>query len=417
MRALLLILFALFALPARAGNFTDNGDGTVTDTRTGLVWMRCALGQTWSGTACTGTAAAYSWDQAASLTLTYAGRSDWRLPWVRELHSIVDYTTFSPAIDGGAFPATPSSYFWSESPNIYFFCYAWSVDFYSGGDSYSRERCGDTTRGHVRLVRREQYSALLDDTRPTGDYVDHGDGTATHTPTGLTWMRCALGQAWNGTTCTGATSTYTWDQAKALTQTYAGHSDWRLPDLPELRSLVDYLKTPRPAINDSLFPATPDSGFWSGSPIAGYSDLAWYVNFYFGGTGSGLRSSYDYALSVRLVRSGQQPGSPPGQPTITSITAGSGRATIHFTPPANTGGSPITGYTASCAASGQTTRTATGSGSPLTVRNLIGGVAYQCAVAATNSGGSTGAVSAAVPVTPAPGKKGGISSILMLLLD
>lgn len=38
------------------GHYIDNGDGTVTDTRTGLTWMRCALGQTWDGSTCVGVA-------------------------------------------------------------------------------------------------------------------------------------------------------------------------------------------------------------------------------------------------------------------------------------------------------------------------------------------------------------------------
>jgi hypothetical protein len=107
----------------------------------------------------------------------------------------------------------------------------------------------------------------------------------------------------------------------------------------------------------------------------------------------------------------------PGAPTITAINSGAGSASIVFLPPANTGGSPITSYTATCTASGQPTRTATGSGSPITVRNLTGGVAYQCSLTATNGSGSTGTASTTMPVTPGPAKKNGISSIMLLLLD
>lgn len=64
---------------------TVNSDGTVTDPTTGLTWKRCAVGQTWSRTTCTGTGATYNWTTAKALTSTFAGQSDWRLPNIREL--------------------------------------------------------------------------------------------------------------------------------------------------------------------------------------------------------------------------------------------------------------------------------------------------------------------------------------------
>jgi hypothetical protein len=110
-------------------------------------------------------------------------------------------------------------------------------------------------------------------------------------------------------------------------------------------------------------------------------------------------------------------GVPPGPPTITSITAGSGSATIHFSPPSNTGGSTIANYSATCTASGQTTRKASGTASPITVKNMTGGVVYQCTLTATHSDGGTSAASAPLPVTPAPGRKSDMTPLLMLLLD
>lgn len=105
----------------------------------------------------------------------------------------------------------------------------------------------------------------------------------------------------------------------------------------------------------------------------------------------------------------------PGAPTITSIQPGPGKATINFTAPSNPGDAPITSYTASCTASGKPTRSASGSGSPLTVVGMTGDVTYTCTVTASN--GLTGAASAAVTVKPTQGKKGNLTPILMLLLD
>jgi uncharacterized repeat protein (TIGR02543 family) len=104
---------------------------------------------------------------------------------------------------------------------------------------------------------------------------------------------------------------------------------------------------------------------------------------------------------------------PPGPPTNISITSGRGSATLIFSAPS---GSAITRYTARCAASGQTTRTATGAASPLTVRNLSGGALYQCTLTATDGSGLTSVDSAPQPVTPAAGKNS-LTPILLLLLD
>ncbi|MBI4739989.1 MAG: fibronectin type III domain-containing protein [Betaproteobacteria bacterium] len=128
---------------------------------------------------------------------------------------------------------------------------------------------------------------------------------------------------------------------------------------------------------------------------------------------------YDAALSFISANncwwSGCSTVGAPAAPISVSVAAGSGRATVTFGAPANNGSGAIIGYTASCSASGYPTRTRTGSSSPITVRGLAGGVAYTCAVAASNEYG-TGMYSEISPVTPLPAK-GDITPVLMLLLD
>jgi hypothetical protein len=53
--------YASIVATAPASRFTDNGDGTVTDTATGLQWKRCSEGQSWDGATCSGTATNYYW--------------------------------------------------------------------------------------------------------------------------------------------------------------------------------------------------------------------------------------------------------------------------------------------------------------------------------------------------------------------
>lgn len=88
----------------------------------------------------------------------------------------------------------------------------------------------------------------------------------------------------------------------------------------------------------------------------------------------------------------------PGIPTIAAITGGPGKATIVFTAPASNGGSPITGYTATCSGGGGNV-TATGAGSPLVVSGLTNGTTYSCSIVATNGVGS-GPASTPLTVTP-----------------
>ena len=298
--ALLAGRFDVFSTQGTNTAFTDNGDGTVTHNLTGLVWMRCGMGQTWTGSTCTGTASTYTFDQAKALTSNFAGQSDWRLPSPWELASIVDYAVAypGPTINSTIFPNTPSSLFWSGSPVAGDSDYAWVVYFQEGytGNYYR------SVSNHVRLVRGGQSLGTL--TTPSSDFTDHGDGTVTHKKTQLTWKRCAEGQTWASSTCSGSAAAYTYYQASALTTSFAGKSDWRTPNIQELLSIVEYGRN-KPAINQSIFPNTPSAYFWSGSPQADSSDTAWGVDFNLGAAPDDAYRSDGY--SVRLVRGGQSP--------------------------------------------------------------------------------------------------------------
>ncbi len=131
------------------------------------------------------------------------------------------------------------------------------------------------------------------------------------------------------------------------------------------------------------------------SPTAGY----WYVMVHGYASYSGVSLLATYTAA-------------PSAPTITSISPAAARITLTFNPPSSTGGSAITSYTATCSSSGQPTRTATGAGSPLVVRQLTGGRTYSCAVTATNSASQTGPASTPATATP---RAVSIAPILLLL--
>jgi hypothetical protein len=283
------------------GKYSDNGDGTVTDPATGLTWMRCSMGQTWTSGACTGTTNTYTWSQAMALTgaSSFAGNSDWRLPNIRELQTIVDRTRFGPVLDSTAFPNTPSLFAWSATrlaanPNN-----AWKLHL-SGGLSTN---AGQSESNVVRLVRSNAPLGAMNPARPTTDYVDNDNGTVTHIPTGLMWQRCANGQVWAGSACSGSATLHTWAEAKGLTSNFVGKTDWRLPTEDELLSLVDYTAD-SPALNTTLLPSTPLTvGFWSATANILHPGNAWETDFARGNAIA--NSSTTSGRFVRLVRTGQ----------------------------------------------------------------------------------------------------------------
>ncbi|WKD22978.1 DUF1566 domain-containing protein [Pseudoalteromonas sp. KG3] len=134
---------------------------------------------------------------------------------------------------------------------------------------------------------------------PSSDFTIYDNGTVTHNTTGLMWMRCSIGQTWQGESCTGVASSFTWQQALAQNGTdYAGHSDWRVPNKNELTSIVEQ-RCYNPSINGAIFPDTPDSWFWSSSPYAYFGNFAWYVDFFNGNVDNDGESGSKH---VRLVR-------------------------------------------------------------------------------------------------------------------
>lgn len=142
----------------------------------------------------------------------------------------------------------------------------------------------------------------------------------------LIWMRCAVGQTFNGKTCEGTANSYSWFDAKKLakTHTYQKQTGWRLPTIQELHGLVvcsegftETTKIPisfskrkevrdlcaegseTPTLNNSVFPNNPSDLYWSGTADPLQNGYAWYT--YFEGGHSGL---YNMQVKnyVRLVK-------------------------------------------------------------------------------------------------------------------
>jgi hypothetical protein len=144
--AAIVIALSLFVPQADAGLF-DNSNGTITDTRTGLVWQKDEGGQkTWSA------ALGYCNDLVLPPT---DGYTDWRLPNAKELMSLTDDLRYNPSIDTTYFPNAVASYYWSSTTIAYYTGYAWYVDFGGGGVYY----IGKSSPFYVRCVRGGQGEA------------------------------------------------------------------------------------------------------------------------------------------------------------------------------------------------------------------------------------------------------------------
>ena len=134
--------------PATGAKFTDNGDGTITDNATGLMWAKDGNGAGCNNGNGVAWPAALTWAGG----LNFAGHSDWRLPNVKELMSIVDHDESAPAVDTTFFPNTQSNYYWSSTTFADYTGNAWFVYFYNG---YVNNVNKDITY-YVRAVRGGQ---------------------------------------------------------------------------------------------------------------------------------------------------------------------------------------------------------------------------------------------------------------------
>jgi hypothetical protein len=133
--------------------FVDNTDGTVTDTATGLMWMRCSIGQVFQATdnQCVDDAQQLTWQQALVTAhgFTFASNNDWRLPNLKELTSLIERQCVRPSINTELFPVTPSDDFWSSTPSLTDPERAWVVAFFNGSNSLREKQLSV----FVRLVR------------------------------------------------------------------------------------------------------------------------------------------------------------------------------------------------------------------------------------------------------------------------
>jgi hypothetical protein len=231
-------------------HYRDNGDGTVTDLVTGLMWSKGLSNHKVTP------------EEGARLAakLTLGGHSDWRVPTVKELYTLIDFRGYTGFHGRNGFDSVPADAVPFIDTDYFDFAYGdtaygeryidaqwlsatqyvattmdnmetvFGVNFADGrikGYGYKKRGTRRVVKTfYVRYVRGPAYGI--------NDFVDNGDGTVTDRSTGLMWTKADSGKGMN------------WQQtlAYAAHLKTGGYDDWRLPNAKELEDIVDYSRSP-----------------------------------------------------------------------------------------------------------------------------------------------------------------------------
>ena len=259
-------------------SYRDNGDGTVSDLVTGLTWQKAHHA----------TRLGYYEAKAACQSLALGGFHNWRLPSIKELFSLADFRGSQGAgrpylddsifdfhepeasvLEGDRFAATHRTGMMGQT---------WSSTIYTGVH-YGRPGVEaafffNFLDGHIKQAptsgrNRLFYRCVRGAPWGENQFVDNGDGTVDDRTTDLEWQKVDDGQRRN------------WRQALAYCQglSLGGHHDWRLPNVKELETIVDY-NHHAPALDERyLRMSHPDGWFWSGTTHGDSIRMAAYVCF------------------------------------------------------------------------------------------------------------------------------------------
>ncbi|MUU77159.1 Lcl C-terminal domain-containing protein [Winogradskyella endarachnes] len=263
-------------------SYKDNGDGTITDLNTGLMWQK------------TPDYKKHNFYDAFDYVdeLEIGGYTDWRLPTIKELYSLLnsngelfpeDLSKSKPYLDTDYFDfeydkrMPYAGQYWSSTKYVkgpiqnikiegaFGFNFAdGHIKAYETGLYYNGESGVRNPGNYVRAVRGKE------NVYGVNDFVDNNDGTITDKATGLMWQKIDDGNAYN------------WVDALkyAKNSSLGNYNDWRLPNTKELQSIVDYNKKTFPAIDENYFKCTnPDSWFWTSTTQGDFKYTACYIAF------------------------------------------------------------------------------------------------------------------------------------------
>lgn len=281
--------------------FSDNGDGTVTDNLTKLVWLKDAdhFGQvTW----------AEALENANNLVAGSSGSEDWRLPNIRELRSLLDYSSVSPMIPPGhPFVNVRSAIYWSSSTLVAAPKLAWMTTMaigpsvfdikgnsnrmwpVRGGSSLAKtgqDICFDADGEPVDCAGTGQDGALqIGVASPSPRFIDNHNGTVFDKLTGLTWLKEAnlFGfKTWQeALDACNALSAQTHPlpdgQCKFKLDDGSEPGEWRLPNVKEFESLIDYGRAGPCLPDDHVFDNVRPTSYWTSTTVSSAPTQAMFV--------------------------------------------------------------------------------------------------------------------------------------------
>ena len=228
--------------------YRDNNDGTITDLVTGLVWEKDM-----------GAKMTFEEAQKKANELRKGGYDDWRVPTIKELYSLIQFTgqamgekSVRPFIDAKYFDQPTGNRSAGEREID---AQTWSSTIYNGSvmggqkAAFGVNFVDGRIKGYPLTKRGEPNKMFFRLVRGNSDYgknnlVDNGDGTVTDFATGLMWQKEDNGKL------------YDWQEALKYAEalTLGGYDDWHLPDAKELHSIVDYDRSPSTTNSAAISP-------------------------------------------------------------------------------------------------------------------------------------------------------------------
>lgn len=298
--------------PGNVPNYTDNGDGTITDNVTGLMWVKAR-----------GSLISWSDAVAGASTNRTGGYTDWRMPTIKETYSLIQFSGVNGPDNtniAGYIPYIDTKYFEfiygpggsTATGERIIDCQDWSANKYvstvMNGQSaiFGVNFADGRIKGYNELIpstgaKNTKYVRYVRGNTSYGknNFKNNGDNTITDQATNLMWSKedSKIGLDWPGALA--------WVQTQNAAN-YLGHNDWRLPNSKELQSIVDYTRSPSttnsPAIDVTFFNST------SITNEAGQADYPYYwtssVLLDGGPNPSGIYISFGRAMGYMSVYGG-----------------------------------------------------------------------------------------------------------------
>ena len=250
-------------------------NGIVVDSVTTLMWQQADGGE-------------MLFDNAKNYcdTFNLGAYTDWRLPHPDEAFTILNLQTPNPALDSKYFTKTEAEYWWTSAVQVNDATKAWVTNAGAGIGNHTKTEtisAGGTKKIHARCVRENQNSLTI-----TARFLDNGDGTVLDQLTDLTWEKAINSTA------------LTWEDAILYCEglNLSGNSDWRLPNIKEIRSLSDETKV-QPSVNNTSFTGVTITKYWSSTSLPNQTTKAWYLDNNFGITTYDVKTATHSVWAVR----------------------------------------------------------------------------------------------------------------------